>query len=80
MAVPGVADARLPGLDGRPRIAVDGGELSEARWFSRDELTAAVADGSLLLPPRVSIARRLVEHWFGAELPGDWSRPLGVPR
>ncbi len=43
-------------------------EIAAARWFTRDELTAAVADGSLLIPPRLSIARRLVEHWYGSEI------------
>jgi NAD+ diphosphatase len=63
-----------------PRIEVDGDEIVEARWFTRDELAAACASGQVRLPPSVSIARRLVERWYGAELPGDWSRPLGVPR
>jgi len=59
---------RATAVDGREPV-VDGWELSDARWFSRGSLVASIADGSLLLPPRVSIARRLVEHWFGAELP-----------
>jgi NAD+ diphosphatase len=63
-----------------PRIEVDGDEIVEARWFTRDELATSCASGEVRLPPSVSIARRLVERWYGAELPGDWSRPLGVPR
>jgi NAD+ diphosphatase len=59
-----------------PRIQVDGVEIAEARWFTRDELAAACTSGDVRLPPPVSIARRLVERWYGAELPGDWSRPL----
>jgi NAD+ diphosphatase len=43
-------------------------EIASARWFSRDELLAAVADGSVHLPGRVSIARRLLEHWFGGQV------------
>ena len=43
-------------------------EIASARWFARDELLAAVADGSVHLPGRVSIARRLLEHWFGGEV------------
>lgn len=43
-------------------------EIEAARWFTRDELAAAVADGSLAVPGRVSIARRLIEHWFGGPL------------
>lgn len=63
-----------------PRICVDGDEIVEARWFTREELATACGSGEVRLPPSVSIARRLVERWYGAELPGDWSRPLGVPR
>lgn len=55
-------------VDGRDPV-VDGVELSEARWFSREELTAALTNGSLVVPPRVSIARRLIEDWYGGPLP-----------
>lgn len=44
-------------------------ELAEANWYSRAELAGAVSDGSVLLPPRVSIARRLIEAWYGGSLP-----------
>jgi NAD+ diphosphatase len=47
----------------------DGVEISEVRWFTREELEAAVTAGEVLLPPGVSIARRLVENWYGASLP-----------
>jgi NAD+ diphosphatase len=47
---------------------VDGEEISEARWFTRAELTREVADRQVLLPHAVSIARRLVEHWYGGPL------------
>ena len=43
-------------------------EIAEARWYTRDELLAAVADGSLQVSSRVSIARRIVEHWLGHEI------------
>ena len=54
------------------QIKVDEEEIAEARWLSRDELREAVDSGELLLPGRVSIARRLIETWYGAELPGGW--------
>ena len=60
-------------------IKVDGEEIVHARWFSRDELAAACESGEISLPPQVSIARKLIERWFGAPLPGDWSRPLTRP-
>jgi NAD+ diphosphatase len=59
-----------------PAIEVDGDEIAEARWFTREELASACESGDVRLPPPVSIARRLVERWYGAELPGQWSRPL----
>lgn len=59
-----------------PTVQVDGDEIAEARWFTRDELAAACEQGEVRLPPSISIARRLVERWYGAELPGDWSRDL----
>ncbi len=43
-------------------------EIAEARWYTRAELLAAVADGSLAVSSRVSIARRIVEHWLGHEI------------
>jgi len=57
-----------------PTITVDGVEVTEARWFAREELRGAAEAGEVLLPSGVSIARRLVEHWFGGPLPvqGTW--------
>lgn len=52
-------------------IAVDDVEISEAAWFTRDELTAAVAAGDVRLPPPVSIARRLIQRWHGTTLDQD---------
>lgn len=57
-----------------PTVRVDGVEIAEARFFSRDELAAAGRSGEVRLPPSISIARRLVERWYGSELDGDWSR------
>ena len=41
-------------------ITLNDGELEDARWFSREELRS----GFPKLPFRVSIARRLVDHWM----------------
>jgi len=51
-------------------ITVDGVEMGEARWFTRAELADAVRAGDVLLPGRASIARALIEEWFGGVLPG----------
>jgi NAD+ diphosphatase len=53
-------------------LRVDDEEIAEAHWYSRDELRAALAAGDILLPPPVSIAHRLIESWYGGELPGVW--------
>ncbi|MGA0209023.1 MAG: NAD(+) diphosphatase, partial [Candidatus Nanopelagicales bacterium] len=62
-----------------PSIEVDGEEIAEARWFTREELATACESGDISLPPDVSIARKLIERWFGSALPGEWSRPLARP-
>jgi NAD+ diphosphatase len=56
-------------------IAVDHDELTEANWYSRADLLAAVRDEKLGLPPPVSIARHIIESWYGGPLPtppGGW--------
>ncbi len=44
-------------------------ELEDARWFTAGEIGAALQrgegeTGGLLLSPRISIARALIEHWY----------------
>lgn len=61
--------------DGEPTIGDE--ELQDVRWFTRSELEHAAAQpesdnwgspgdpgGELALPPRLAIARRLIEHWL----------------
>ena len=43
----------------------DGVEIIEIRWFSRAEMKVAVETQDILLPPRISVARRMIEHWYG---------------
>jgi NAD+ diphosphatase len=42
----------------------DGTEITEVRWFSRDELKGAIATQDILLPPSISVARRMIETWY----------------
>jgi NAD+ diphosphatase len=56
-------------VDGTPDPRPDGEEMAEVRWFSRDELRAAVADRSVMVPGPISISRWLIDRWFGDELP-----------
>jgi NAD+ diphosphatase len=53
-------------------ISVDADEIVDARWFSRDDLKAITEAGDVALPGNISISRRLIEGWYGAELPGAW--------
>lgn len=46
-------------------LTLDPVEIVEAAWFTRGELSHAARSGELGLPPRVSIARHLIEHWHG---------------
>lgn len=46
-------------------IQLNDGELVEARWLSRADISA----GRVLLPPPISIAFRLIESWFD-QVPG----------
>lgn len=52
----------------------DGSEITEVKWFTRAELKTATEDGSLLLPPSMSVARKMIERWFAL---GDGSTLTG---
>jgi NAD+ diphosphatase len=69
----------VPWAGGEPGGRDD--ELQDVRWFARAEVAAAAAvdeprwdagegDGGLLLPPRLAIARMLLEGWLGEPGPG----------
>ena len=59
-----------------PEPSADGAELADVRWFSREGLTEQIVSGDVRIPPGISIARRLGEHWYGGDLPSgpdrDW--------
>ena len=48
-------------------LQLDRCELEDARWFTRDELRAAVGRGTVVLPTRVSISYRLIEDWLNGD-------------
>ena len=49
----------------------DGTEILDLRWFTRDELSAAL--GEIILPGPTSIARAIIEEWFGSRIDdGQW--------
>lgn len=55
-------------VDDPERMRADGEEVLEVRWFSRPELAEAVASGEIVLSGRISIARSLIERWYGSSL------------
>ncbi len=48
-----------------PTLHLDMDEIVEAMWVSREELQGMVLAGRFGLSPTVSIARRIIEHWYG---------------
>ena len=42
----------------------DGIEIEQVRWFNRSQIAAAISDGTLLLPPRISVARAMIDKWY----------------
>ena len=50
-------------------IVVDEHELADARWFTREDILSAAAFGpkvsGLRLPRGISIARKLLDEWYG---------------
>lgn len=54
-----------PGFNAENTVA-DGEEILKLRWFTREELVASLDE--IVLPGHVSIARALIEEWFGGPL------------
>ena len=51
------------------KLTIDTTELDDARWFTREEVAAALAGApgaAFLPPPPYAIARTLLEHWLAA--------------
>jgi NAD+ diphosphatase len=49
-------------------LTLDDEEITEARFVTREELAALAADGTIILAPAGSIARRMIEDWYGGPL------------
>ena len=54
------------------KIDVDGAEIEDARWFTREELREGMASGEVRVPGSVSISSSLLELWYGEPLPSGW--------
>ncbi|WP_426996398.1 NAD(+) diphosphatase [Pseudarthrobacter sp. N5] len=52
-------------LTGDTDAKPDGVEVTRARWFSREELQESVLSGEIVISSRLSIARSLIEQWYG---------------
>ncbi|MBA2445995.1 MAG: NAD(+) diphosphatase [Nocardioidaceae bacterium] len=50
-------------------ITVDGEEITEARWFTREDVAREVLAGELFLPTTLSISGALLTRWYGEKLP-----------
>jgi len=48
------------------KVDVDGVEIVEASWFTRDQLRTAIASGTVKLPMRASVAYYLIDGWLSA--------------
>jgi len=51
-----------------PTLRLAGEEIAEALWVSRADLGEMVRAGRFRLSPIVSIARRMIEHWYGGPI------------
>lgn len=49
-------------------ITVDGQETLDAQWFTREELREGILTGQVLVPKRATIARYMIQEWYGSEL------------
>jgi NAD+ diphosphatase len=51
-----------------PTLHLDQDEIAEAVWVTREELREMVQVGRFGISPTVSIARRIIEDWYGAPI------------
>jgi NAD+ diphosphatase len=49
----------------------DGDEIEEIRWFSRAEMRQAIIDATLILPLDISVARQMINGWYGDDAVKD---------
>jgi NAD+ diphosphatase len=51
-----------------PTLHLDMEEIVEAVWVSREDLRSMVQEGRFGISSSVSIARRMIEHWYGGPI------------
>lgn len=52
-------------VTGSVELTLQEDEIAEARWFSREELGAALAAEEIELPNNASLGRALIDDWYG---------------
>lgn len=57
-------------VEENPEIQVDGVEMAEAFFLSRAELRERIEARNIILPGASSVARALIEDWYGEEIHG----------
>ena len=55
--------------EGGQDIRIDAEEIGDAHWYTRGELLESLRARQLALPPPVSIARQIIQAWYGGALP-----------
>ena len=54
-------------------VRLNDGELQDAHWRNTSEVIEGMKSGEFRVPPRLSIAYRLIEDWFNANSPDSLS-------
>ncbi|WP_289097777.1 NAD(+) diphosphatase [uncultured Bifidobacterium sp.] len=49
-------------------VHVDGEEVADARWVTRDEYTELLVTGQIEAPGNATIARVMIEEWYGRQI------------
>ena len=60
---------RARAASGSGALTLQEEEIAEAAWWTREDLVSALAAGRIALPGPESIARALIEDWYGGALP-----------
>lgn len=54
-------------------VRPDGEEIEEIIWLDRANLLSQVRSGELLLPPSISVARAMIDAWYGKDARSELS-------
>ena len=52
-------------------VQADGEEIEEIIWLDRETLKSRTQSGELLLPPLISVARAMINSWYGKDASKD---------